>query len=131
MSINELREAFFSLQTNSSPGHDEISFNVTKSCFGSLSKHLLHIFRLSLEEGISPDDLKTAKVTPIIKAGDENDFGNYRSISVLSGFSKILVKIMCKILFDHLSEHNLLYHEPWFSARSLNGACYDATYRSN
>ena len=102
MSTNELGEAFFSLQTNASPGHDEISFNVTKSCLGSLSKPLLHIFRLSLEEGIFPDDFKTAKVTPIIKAGDENDFGNYRPISVLSGFSKILEKIMYKRLFDHL-----------------------------
>ena len=43
--------------------------------FGSLSKSLLHNFRLSLEEVIFPDDLKTAKGTPILKAGDENDFG--------------------------------------------------------
>ena len=111
MSINELKDAFFSLQTNKSSGHDEISFDVIKSCFGSLSKPLLHIFRLSLEEGIFPDDLKTAKVTPIFKAGDENDFGNYRPISVLSCFSKILEKIMYKRLFNHLSEHNLLYQK--------------------
>ena len=56
-SINKLKEAFFS----KSPGHDEISFNVIKSCFGSLNKPLLHIFRLSLEEGRFPDDLKTAR----------------------------------------------------------------------
>ena len=74
-----------------------------------MSKPLLHIFRLSLEEGIFPDDLQTAKVTPIFKAGDENDFGNYWPISVLSCFSKILEKIMYKRLFNHLSEHNVLY----------------------
>ena len=94
MSTNKLKEAFFDLQKqkkdNKSPGHDEISFNVMTNCFGSLSKPLLHIFRLSLKEGIFPDDLKTAKVTPIFKAGDENDFGNYRPISVLLYFSKIL-----------------------------------------
>ena len=111
LSINELKDAFFSLQTNKSPGHDEISFDVIKSCFGSLSKPLLHIFRLSLEEGIFPDDLKAAKVTPIFKAGDENDFGNYRTISVLSCFSKMLEKIMYKRLFNPLSEHNLLYQK--------------------
>ena len=71
LSINELKDAFFSLQTNKSSGHDEISFDVIKSCFGSLSKPLLHIFRLSLEEGIFPDDLKTAKVAPIFKAGKQ------------------------------------------------------------
>ena len=111
LSINELKDAFFSLQTNKSPGHDEISCDVIKSCFGSLSKPLLHIFRLSLEEGIFPDDLKAAKVTPIFKAGDENDFGNYRTISVLSCFSKMLEKIMYKRLFNPLSEHNLLYQK--------------------
>ena len=73
LSINELKEAFFS----KSQGHDEISFNVIKSCFGSLSKPLLHVFRLTLEEWHFPDDLKTARVTPIFKAGDENNFGNY------------------------------------------------------
>ena len=108
MSINELKDIFLSLQTNKSPGHDEISFDVIKSCFGSLSKPLLHTFRLSLEEGIFPDNLKTAKVTPIFKAGDENDFGNYRPISVLSCFSKILEKIMYKTF---QSEHNLLYQK--------------------
>ena len=70
-----------------------------------MSNSLLHIFRLSLEEGIFLDDLKTAKVTPIFKAGDENDFGKYRPISVLSCFSKILEKIMYKRLIIHLSEH--------------------------
>ena len=82
--------------------------DVIKSYFGSLSKPLLHTFRLSLEEGIFPDNLKTAKVTSIFKAGDENDFGNYRLISVLSCFSKILEKIMYKTF---QSEHNLLYQK--------------------
>ena len=70
-----------------------------------VSVKLYYIF---LEEEIFPDDLKTAKVTPIFKADDENDFGNYQPIYVLSCVSKILEKIMYKRLFNHLSEHNLL-----------------------
>ena len=41
--INELKDAFFSLKLNKSPGYDEINFNVIKKCFGSLHKPLLHI----------------------------------------------------------------------------------------
>ena len=37
LTINELKDAFFSLQTNKSLGHDGISFNVIKNCFGPLS----------------------------------------------------------------------------------------------
>ena len=127
LTINELKQAFFSI----SPGHDEICYNVIKSCFGSLSKPLLHIFRLSLEEGRFPDDLKTARVTPIFKAGDENEFGNYRPISVLSCFFKILETIMCKRLRYFIRTHFNLSKAVWFSTRSLNETCYNATYRSN
>ena len=35
-SINELKDAFFSLKINKSSGYDEISFNVVKKCFGKL-----------------------------------------------------------------------------------------------
>ena len=49
------------MQANKSPGHDEINFNVIKSCFGSLSKPSLNIFRLSSEEEIFPDNLKNVK----------------------------------------------------------------------
>ena len=31
LSINELKDAFFSLKINKSPGHDRVSFNVIKN----------------------------------------------------------------------------------------------------
>ena len=64
VSISELKDAFFSLQANKRPGYDGISFNVVKHCFGSLHKPLLHIFNLSIQKGIFPDELKIAKITP-------------------------------------------------------------------
>ena len=51
--INKLNEAFLSLQKKTKVGQDEINFNVIKNCFRSLSKPLLHIFMLPLEEEIS------------------------------------------------------------------------------
>ena len=44
LTVNELKDAFFSLKLNKSAGYDEISFNVIKTCFGSLHKPLLYIF---------------------------------------------------------------------------------------
>ena len=76
-----------------------------------MSKPLLHTFRLSLEEGIFSDNLKTAKLTPIFKVGDKNNFVNYRPISTLSSFSKTLEKIMYKRIFNHLSKRDLLYQK--------------------
>ena len=46
VSINELRDPFFSLKLNRSPGYDEISFNVIKKCFSELCKFIRHVFNL-------------------------------------------------------------------------------------
>ena len=62
-----------------------------------------------MEKGIFPDELKIARVTPIYKTGDKNDFGNYRPISVLPCFSKMLERIMYKRLYNHLSQNHMLY----------------------
>ena len=94
LSVNKLKDAFFSLDIFKSPGFDGISFTVLKNCFGALHKPLLHVFNLSIVKGIFPDDLKIARVTPVFKGGDEKDLGNYRPISFLSYFTKILERIM-------------------------------------
>ena len=109
LTINELKDAFFSLKTNKSPGYDEIIFNVVKNCFGPLLKPLMFIFNLSLQKGSFPDELKIAKVTPVFKADDVNELGNYRPISVLPCFSKILERIMYNRLFKHLKTNEVLY----------------------
>ena len=67
------------------------------------------IFNLSLEQAIFPDDLKIARVTPVFKAGNENEVGNYRPISILSCFSKILERIMYNRLSKYLTTNEILY----------------------
>ena len=47
-----------------------------------------------MENGIFPDSLKIAKVTPVYKSGDNSSLSNYRPISVLPCFSKMLERIM-------------------------------------
>ena len=100
---------FFALKINKSAGYDNISFNIVKKCFGVLHKPLLHIFNCSIQTGIFPDKLKIAGVTPFFKGGDNRELGNYRPISVLPCFSKILEKIMYNRLYKYLKENNILY----------------------
>ena len=107
--MNELKEAFLSLKINKSPGYDDISFNVVRNCFGPLLKPLMAIFKLSLQKGCFPEELKIARVTPIYKADDVNEIGNYRPISVLPCFSKILERIMYNRFFKYLTTNDILY----------------------
>ena len=53
LSMNELKDAFFSLKINKSPGYDDISFNVLKKCFSSLCEPLKYPFNLSVKKGFS------------------------------------------------------------------------------
>ena len=48
------------------------------------------LFNICFYLGIFLTCLKTAKVVPVYKAGDENEVTNYRPILILSIFSKIL-----------------------------------------
>ena len=68
-----------------------------------------YIFDLSLKNGIFPEKLKIARVTPIFKSGEKALVNNYRPISVLSCFSKILERIMYNRLYSFLVENNILY----------------------
>jgi hypothetical protein len=70
---------------------------------------LAHIFNLSLSHGIFPEKLKSCRVIPIFKSGDQLDVDNYRPISLLSSISKILEKIVAEKLIHHLVSNNLLY----------------------
>ena len=66
---------------------------------------MTHIFNLSITSGMVPIELKIARVVPLFKAGDKSIFSNYRPISVLPSFSKILEKPVYNRLIDYLSRY--------------------------
>ena len=69
---------------------------------------LTKLLNLSLLQGIFPDSLKIASVTPIFKGGDKTDVCNYRPISVLSTFSKIFEKVIAYQVNYYLRTNNIL-----------------------
>ena len=97
------------LKINKSTGIDDISYNVVSKCFGDLGTPLKHIFDSSFENGIFPDSLKIARVTPLYKSGDSCSFSNYRPVSVLSCFSKMFERIIYTRLFNYLLKKEMLY----------------------
>ena len=70
---------------------------------------LSYIINISFLTGVYPNLLKIVKVIPIHKGGSTQAVNNYRPISLLSIFEKIIEKLMHKRLYNFLLEHNILY----------------------
>jgi hypothetical protein len=81
---------------------------IVKDVGDLVSKPLSMIFNSSLANGMFPDIWKLARVTPIFKSGAKKDVNNYRPISVISIFSRILERIVHDQMFDFLLENNVI-----------------------
>ena len=64
---------------------------------------LFHICKISLKVGTFPDEMKIAKIKPLFKAGERDIISNYRPISVLPVFSKLLERIMYNRVYTHIT----------------------------
>jgi exonuclease III len=94
---------------NASPGCDELTSMVVKTTIQHFIMPITHVMRLSLQQGVVPTELKIARVIPIFKGGDKTLVSNYRPVSVLPVFSKVLEKLMYNRLLNFLNKHKVLY----------------------
>ena len=86
-----------------------ISMALVKQIKNVIVKPLNYICNISLRNGEFPDKMKVAKVLPLYKSNDEHNVSNYRPVSILPQFSKILEKIFEKRLREFIDKYNLLF----------------------
>ena len=95
-------------KNKTSCGYDNISMSVIKKVIHTIVQPLVHIYNTSFEKGEFPNSMKVAKVIPLFKAGERNEFCNYRPVSVLPQFSKILEKVYNNRLVKFLEDNKIL-----------------------
>ena len=108
---------------NKSPGPQSIPINLLKLIADLIINPLCNIITNSLITGIFPDALKISKVIPIHKGNSSEEVNNYRPISLLSIFDKIIEKLVHKRLYTFLEQHSILYHNQ-FGFRKNNSTTY-------
>lgn len=106
--VYEVDSLIKNLKNDSAPGMDNLTPTLIKYIRNSILEPLVHIFNLSIATGKFPDSWKHASVTPIHKDGKKNIPSNYRPISLLCIFSKLLEKIINKRLVNYLEINNLI-----------------------
>ena len=115
---SEVERELMKLNPNKSSGLDDLSPRVIREIGALISKPLTHIFNQSITTGIIPNQMKISIVTPIYKSNEKDKFQNYRPISVLPCFSKILERLMYDRLISHLNKYDILFkHQYGFQAR--------------
>ena len=95
---------------NKSTGPQSIPIKLLKLIPDLILAPLCRIICMSFSIGKYPDALKICKTIPIHKGGSTTDLNNYRLISLLSIFDKIIEKIMHKKLYNFLGKHNILFN---------------------
>ena len=94
---------------NVSPGYDSVHAKVVKASYKSYIDPLTHILNLSITQGFFPDSMKIAKIIPVYKSGDSMSITNYRPISILPLFSKLLEKLMYDRMISFIDSNKILY----------------------
>lgn len=111
-SINELNH-------KAAVGPDGIAPIIIKGISQVIAPILTTICRWSFASGCFPQLWKRSLVTPIPKPGPPA-ISNFRPISVLSSFSKIIEKIICKHIFNGISSKISVHQHGFIRGRSTS-----------
>ena len=109
VSAKEIEQEIDNLNISKSTGPFSIPVKVFKILRNFLSAPLAYVINYSFSNGVVPDKFKLARVIPIYKKGSKSILSNYRPISLISGFGKIMEKLMYNRLIDFLNKNNVFY----------------------
>ena len=105
---DELVRLISSLKSSNAQGWDGILISIVKKTYSNCINVLLHVISLSFSKGIFPKEMKIAKVIPLYKNDNNMMVNNYRPISILPVFSKLLERLMYNRLISFINQHKLL-----------------------
>ena len=104
--IADILKQIKTISNNAAAGPDQLPAIFLKNCASPLAKPLLILYNNSLNTGIIPSKLKSAKITPIFKGGSKGEAKNYRPIALTSHIIKVLEKIITSKLTIYLETNN-------------------------
>ena len=106
---DEIETEISNLKIGKAAGPFSIPVSILKILKGALSEPLQIIFNASFLTGIVPERFKLARVIPVFKKGSQASLNNYRPISLLSIFNKLLEKFVFNRLSNYLEKRHLIY----------------------
>jgi len=97
------------LNVHKAPGPDNISPRILKQLHLVVAPTLQVIFEKSYNDGVVPDDWRTANICPIFKKGASSNPANYRPVSLTCIASKLFEHIITSNIMGHLDRQGIIY----------------------
>ena len=102
ITVNGVLKLLRELNPKKASGPDKVPCFLLKELAAELAPVYTHLFRQSLDSGITPPSWLEAWISPIFKKGSRCDPANYRPVSLTSVPCKLLEHILCTHIRGHL-----------------------------
>ena len=120
LELNEIINSIHSLNMNKSIGHDSIPAFPLKIAATITAPYLQCFFDFSFGRGVFPENGTLTEIIPKYKKGNKDDPNNYRPISILTCFSKILERLIYNRFFEFLKKHTTIYKAQYGFQKQLS-----------
>ena len=104
----EIERIIARMKNKTSFGPDGISPKLLKLSSVSVVTPLTVLINRCMGSGLFPESLKVAKVIPIYKSGNQEDFSNYRPISLLPVLGKVFEQVLYTRFLAFIEKFDLL-----------------------
>ena len=117
---HEIEEIIQHLGSNKAGDIYNSNTNLVKLGGSVLTQIMTLLFNKSFDQGVFPSALKVSKIVPIHKGDSLFELSNYRPISLLPIFSKILEKLMYIRVIGFIERYNILYENQYGFQKGLS-----------
>ena len=100
---------------------------IVKRAAPILVKILKLLYNNCIARGIFPSSLKTGRISPVFKKGDEQLIKNYRPVSILPIFGKIFEKIIYTCMYSFIVAQGIL-HQNQFGFQQSHSTSHALNY---
>ena len=105
--VGEVYRHICDLNIHKAVGVDNISTKFIKASPGGMAVLLTRLINKSITSHTFPDTWKNAVVVPVQKSTQSSSLSNFRPISILPVFSKVLERVVYDQIVNHFTIHNL------------------------
>ena len=105
---NEINNIIDSFKDSKATRYTDAKTKFIKISKSVISPFLCKLITNCFSKGVYPNCLNIAEIIPIFKKGDRKEASNYRPISILSQFDKILEKLIYSCMINFIKKNDLL-----------------------